>query len=86
MRNLLSSRLLIITVVLVICVMLIGQNLGITGAQASAKASASGSALATTHTPPAPHMDWALTSLLLGGALITLLRPRRRKVVQTTDE
>ena len=81
MRNLLSSRLLIITIVLVVGVVLLSQNMGIAGPQVSAGPSGSDSTLAAS---APPQMDWALAGLLLGGALITLLRPRRRKVVQVT--
>jgi hypothetical protein len=83
MRNLLSPRLLTIAAILVICAVLIGHNMGVAGAQAPTNISVPGSTLAAD---PAPHTDWALTGLLLGGALIILLRPRRRKVVQATNE
>jgi len=79
MRNLLSSRLLLVVIVLVIGVMLLGQNMGIAGSQVSPETSDS-----TVAASPPPQMDWALAGLLLGGALITLLRPRRRKVVPVT--
>ena len=83
MRNLLSSRLLVITVVLVVSVMLLGRNMGIAGSQAPAKISDSDSTLATSDPP---QTDWALMGLLLGGTLIALLRPRRKKVVPVTAE
>ena len=79
MRNLLSSRLLVVVTALVIGVMFLGQNMGIAGSQASPETSDS-----TVAASPPPQMDWALAGLLLGGALITLLRPRRRKVVPVT--
>ncbi|MDP6633475.1 MAG: hypothetical protein QGG42_01080 [Phycisphaerae bacterium] len=81
MRNVLSSRVLLATIIIIVVgVMLLGQ-MGIAGSQAPAEASASDSNLAAS---PAPQLDWALAGLLLGGALITLFRPRRRKVVKVT--
>jgi hypothetical protein len=81
MRKILSSRLLLVAVILVIGIMVVGQNFGFAGPQASADAS---EAVVAASSPP--QFEWALAGLVLGGSLITLLRPRRRKVVQVTDE
>ncbi|MDP6045877.1 MAG: hypothetical protein QGG25_09735 [Phycisphaerae bacterium] len=81
MKNLLSSRLLLVTIILVVGVMLVGQNMGIAGPQASPEASEQ-----VVAASPAPQLDWALAAIVLGGALITLLRPRRRKVVKVPAE
>jgi len=80
MRKLLSSRVLLICVVAVICVVLVGQNLGIAGSQAPSETTDP-----TVAATARPHVDWALAGLILGGALITLLRPRRRKVAEVTQ-
>jgi hypothetical protein len=81
MRKLFSSRLLIVTIVLVVGVMLLGQSMGIAGPQQSAE-----TAEPTLAASSPPQMEWSLAGLLLGGTLIALLRPRRRRVAQVTAE
>lgn len=81
MRKVLSSRFLLVTLILAVAALLLGQNMGIAGHQAPSEASAADSTIATT---PAAQVDWALIGLLVGGAMITLLRPRRRKTVPVT--
>jgi hypothetical protein len=79
MRKLLSSRLLIVAIVLVVGVMFLGQSMGIAGPQPSSETPEATLAAST----PA-QMDWALAGLLLGGTLIALLRPRQRRIVPVT--
>ena len=81
MRKLLSSRFLLIAVILVVGVVLLGQNMGIASSHTPSETSPADSTVATS---PPPQLDWALASLLISGALITLLRPRRRKTVPVT--
>ena len=78
MRKILSSRLLLVAVVLVVGVMIVGQNMGLANSQESSEA------IVAASSPP--QLDWALAGLVLAGALITLLRPRRRKIVQASDK
>ena len=81
MRKLLSSRFLLVTVILIVSVVFFGQSMGIADSRAPAETSATDSTVATS---PPPLLDWALVGLLAGGALITLLRPKRRKTVPVT--
>ena len=78
MKRLFSSRFLLISVILVIGVVLLVQNMGIAGPHPPLKPSAIDSTAAAS---PPPQLDWALAGLVVSGALITLLRPRRRKTV-----
>ncbi|MCP4376244.1 MAG: hypothetical protein GY794_08740 [bacterium] len=79
MKRLLSSRWLLVTVILVVCMVLLLQNMGVASSQVPAETSANNDS--TLATLPQPHVDWALASLLIGGALVKLLRPRKRKIV-----
>lgn len=81
MRYLLSSRALLVAIILIVGVVLLVQNMGIAGPQSPTDISAADSTVATS---APPQVDWSLAGLLLSGAVITLLRPRRRKVVQVT--
>jgi hypothetical protein len=81
MKRLLSSRFLLVTIILIVSVVLLLQNMGIASSHLPAEASASETTLAAS---PPPHMDWALAGLLIGGALIKLLRPRKRKIAPVT--
>ena len=82
MKSLLSSRFLLVAIILIVSVVLLAQNMGIAGSHApTEKPSATDTTLAAS---PPPQMDWALAGLLIGGAVITLIRPRRRKVVPVT--
>lgn len=81
MKNLFSSRLLVLAVVIFVSVLLLGQSMGIAGSTASSEASNADAALAASSSP---QMDWALAALVIGGTLITLLRPKRRRVVNVT--
>jgi len=83
MRNLLSSRILVFAIVIAVCAVLLSQNMGLAGAQGATETGNTDSTMTASTTP---QMDWALAGLLLGGALITLLRPRRRKVVAVTSK
>ena len=80
MKKLLSSRVLLVTVILVVGLVLLGQNMGIADSRTSAKTSVDSTVAAS----PPPQLDWALAGLLAGGALITLLRPRRRRIAPVT--
>ena len=80
MRKLFSSRLLPVIVILVVGVMVVGLSMGVAAPQASADASDLAAPAST-----GPQLDWALAGLLMGGALITLLRPRKRKIVKVTN-
>jgi len=77
----LSSRLLLVAVVLAVGILVARQNLGFAGPQI---ASGAPDAVAAASSPP--QLEWALAGLVLVGSLITLLRPRRRKVIQVTDK
>ncbi|MBL7220496.1 MAG: hypothetical protein ISS69_10310 [Phycisphaerae bacterium] len=81
MKRLLSSRFLPVAIILIVGVVLLAQNMGIASSRVPAETSTTDPTLAAS---PAPQMDWALAGLLTGGALITLLRPRRRKIVHVT--
>jgi hypothetical protein len=80
MKKFLSSRVLLVTVLLIIGLVLLGQNMGIADSRPPAKTTGTDSTVAASP----PQLDWALAGLLAGGALITLLRPRRRKTVPVT--
>jgi len=83
MKRLFSSRFLLVTVILMISVVLLVQNMGIAGSQTPVKTSGIDS---TSAASPPPQLDWALAGLVVSGALITLLRPRRRKIVPVTTK
>jgi len=83
MKRLFSSRFLLVTVILMISVVLLVQNMGIAGSQTPVKTSGIDS---TATASPPPQLDWALAGLVVSGALITLLRPRRRKIVPVTTK
>jgi len=83
MRNLFSSRLLLIAIILIISVMILGQSMGFASPKAQAGVSAADSTLNNASTTP--QIDWALAGLLLSGALITLFRPKRQKVAQAIE-
>jgi len=80
-RKWLSSRVLLVTVIIIAGLALLGHNMEIAGARTPSETSGADSTVATS---PPPQLDWALAGLLAGGALITLLRPRRRKTVPVT--
>ncbi len=77
----LSSHVLLVTVILMAGLVFLGLNMEIAGAGAPSETSGADSTVAAS---PPPQLDWALAGLLAGGALITLLRPRRRKTVPVT--
>jgi hypothetical protein len=77
----LSSRVLLVTIILMAGLVFLGQNMGIASAPTPSETSGTDSTVATS---PPPQLDWALAGLLAGGVLITLLRPRRRKTVPVT--
>jgi len=81
MKSLVSSRFFLVTIILIVGVVLLSQNMGIAGSQAPTKEAST--ADATLAVSPR-QMDWALAGLLLSGALITLVRPRRRKIAPAT--
>ena len=83
MKSLLSSRFLFVAVVLIVCTVLLFQNMGIAGSQVSAENADTDSTLAAS---APPRVDWALAGLLIGGALFTLLRPRRKAAVRVTTK
>ena len=83
MKSLLSSRFLLVAIILIVGVVLLAQNMGIASPHVPAETSTTDSTLAAS---PPPQMDWSLAGLLISGALITLLRPRRRKIVHVTAE
>ena len=74
---------LMIAVVVVIGAILMGQSIGFAGPHTQAGSPETDPALAVSAGPP---VDWALGGLLLGGAIITLLRPRRRKIAKENEK
>jgi hypothetical protein len=74
---------LMIAVIMIVSVILIGQSIGLAGPHMQAESPETDPALAVSAGPP---VDWALGGLLLGGALITLFRPRRRKITKEDEK
>lgn len=70
-------RLFLVSFALVAILIIATHNMTIADAQAAANSAGSHGNATSAATPP---LDWALAGLLICGALVAVLRPRRRKI------